>query len=113
MINFDDFAKVDLRLGKIIDAARVDGSPKLLRLKVDFGDPLVGSGLGQRQILAGIGKAYEPGDLLGKNAAFVFNLEPRILMGEESQGMIIAVSDDNSLSILSPDKDIKPGSKIS
>lgn len=113
MINFEEFAKVDLRLGKIIEASRVEGSPKLLKLKVDFGDPLVGTGLGQRQILAGIGKVYEPSDLLGKNAAFVFNLEPKVLMGEESQGMILAVSDDTSLSILSPDKEIKSGSKIS
>ncbi len=113
MINFDEFAKVDLRIGKIIEATRVEGSPKLLKLKVDFGDPLIGSGIGQRQILAGIGKVYEPSNILGKNAAFVFNLEPRLIMGEESQGMILAVSDDNNLSILSPDKDIKPGSKIS
>lgn len=113
MINFEEFAKVDLRVGKIIEASRVEGSPKLLKLKVNFGDPVAGEGLGQRQILAGIGKFYEPESLLGKNAAFVFNLEPRMLMGEESQGMILAASDEKGLSILSPDKEINPGSKIS
>ena len=109
MINFDEFAKVEIRLGKILSAERVEGSPKLLKLHVDFG----GDGLGQRQILAGIGKFYEPELLLGKNAAFVFNLEPRIIMGQESQGMILAVSDENNLSIITTDKEIKPGSKVS
>src|SRR3989338_5709302 len=113
MVNFEDFAKVDLRVGKIIEAIRVEGSPKLLKLKVSFGDAMAGTGLGQKQILAGIGKVYEPESLIGKNAAFVFNLEPRVLMGEESQGMILAVSDENNLSILSPDKDIASGSRIS
>ena len=105
-IAFDDFAKVDLRVGKILEAARIEGSPKLLKLKVDFGAEF-------RQILAGIGKVYEPESLIGKTAAFVFNLAPRMIMETESQGMILAVSDENSLSILSPDKDIKSGSKIS
>lgn len=106
IIAYDDFAKADLRLGKILEASRVEGSPKLLKLKVDFGTE-------QRQVLAGIGKKYEPEVLIGKSATFVVNLEPRMMMGLESQGMILAVSDDENLSILSPDKDIKPGSKVS
>ena len=113
MITFEDFAKVDLRVGKIIEATRVEGSPKLLKLKVDFGDLITDTGLGQKQILAGIGKEYEPESLVDRNAVFVFNLEHRVLMGEESQGMILAVSDENGLSILSPDKKIRSGSKVS
>ncbi len=106
VINFEDFAKVDLRLGKILEASRVEGSEKLLKLKVDFGSE-------DRQILAGIGKVYAPEFLIGRSASFVFNLAPRKMMGLESQGMILAVSDENGLSILSPDKEIKPGSKLS
>ena len=87
-------------------------SPKLLKLQVDFGDPGK-SGIEKRQILAGIGKKYEPEALVGKLASFIVNLEPRMLMGLESQGMILAVSDENNLSVLSTDKDIVPGSKIS
>lgn len=105
-ISFDDFAKVDLRVGKILEAGRVEGSPKLLKLKVDFSSE-------ERQILAGIGKVYEPESLIGKSAVFVFNLAPRKIMNLESQGMILAVSDEKGLSVLSPDKDIKPGSKAS
>ena len=112
MISYDDFAKLDLRLGKILEVARVEGSPKLLRLKVDLGSTDAG-GVGTRQILAGIGKKYEPENLVGKTAIFIVNLEPRVLMGLESQGMILAVSDEANISILSPDKDIKPGSKVS
>ena len=107
MINYEEFSRIDLRAGKILEAMRAEGSPKLLKLKVDLGE------LGHRQILAGIGKKYEPETLIGKTAAFVANLEPRVLMGEESQGMILAVSDENNLSILSPDKDIASGSRIS
>lgn len=106
VISFDDFAKVDLRVGKITEASRVEKSDKLLKLKVIFGSST-------RQILAGIGKAYEPESLVGKTATFVFNLAPRTMMGLESQGMILAVSDANGLSILSPDKDITPGTKAS
>lgn len=106
VIAFDDFAKVDLRIGQIIEAGRVEKSEKLLKLKVDFGSE-------KRQVLAGIGKAYAPDALIGKTATFVFNLAPRMMMGLESQGMILAVSDANGLSILSPDKDIAPGTRAS
>lgn len=112
MVSYDEFAKLDLRVGKILECSRVEGSPKLLKLKVDFGPDGDGA-VGERQILAGIGKKYEPEALVGKLATFIVNLEPRMLMGLESNGMIFAVSDDSGLSILSPDKDIKPGSKIS
>lgn len=105
-VSFDDFLKVDMRVGKIIEASRVEGSDKLLKLKVNFGSE-------DRQILAGIGKAYEPERLIGRTASFVFNLPPRKMMGLESQGMILAVSDENGLSILSPDKEMKAGSKLS
>ena len=110
MINFDDFKKIDLRVGKIMDAVRVEGSPKLLKLRVSFGIPP--DGLGERQIIAGIGKSYEPASLIARSAVFIVNLEPRLIMGLESQGMILAASGDSGPSFLAPDKDILPGTQI-
>jgi len=84
VISFDDFLKVDIRVGLIKSAERVPKSDKLLKLQVDFGV------LGQRQILAGIGKRYNPETIVGQRAAFVVNLAPRKMMGLESNGMILA-----------------------
>jgi tRNA-binding protein len=106
MINIEDFQKADLRAGKIIDAERVEGSEKLLKLQIDLGEE-------ERQILAGIGKFYNPEDLKDKTVIVVANLEPRMMMGLESQGMVLAVKDDNNLSVLVPEREIAPGSKIS
>jgi len=106
IINFEEFEKVDLRAGKVIEVERVEGSDKLLKLQIDLGEE-------KRQILAGIGKAYTPEDLINKVLIVIINLEPRMLMGLESQGMVLAVKDINNLSILVPDKEIIPGSKIS
>lgn len=106
VINFEEFEKIDLRAGKIIEAERVDGSDKLLRLQMDIGEE-------KRQILAGIGKTYVPEELINKTVIVIINLEPRMLMGLESQGMVLAVKDNNNLSVLVPEKEILPGSKIS
>lgn len=105
MINFDEFKKVELRIAKIIAAGRVEGSEKLLKLQVDLGNE-------QRQIIAGIGKAYEPEMLLGKEIAIVANLEPRQLMGLESQGMILCAADENGPVLLCPEKEVPPGAGI-
>ena len=103
-IEFDDFAKVDLRVAVIKEAEKVEKSKKLLRLIVDAGE-------GEpRQILAGISEHYAPEDLIGRRVVIVANLKPRKLMGLESQGMVLAASDDNGLSILGVDKDVEPGS---
>lgn len=83
-ITYDDFAKLDLRVGTIITCEEKEGSNKLLRLTVDFGEE------GTRNILSGIKQWYKPSDLEGKQFVFVFNLAPRKMMGEESQGMILA-----------------------
>lgn len=112
MINFDDFKKVDLRVAKIISAERVEGSEKLLKLQVDLGSEESG-GLGERQILAGIGKVYSPEDLEGMLIAVVANLEPRKIMGMESEGMVIASGNTEMLSLLFLDKEIEPGTRIS
>lgn len=89
LINYDDFAKLDLRVGTVIDCVEKEGSEKLLRLTVDFGEE------GQRNILSGIKQWYKPADLKDKQFVFVINLEPRKLMGEESQGMILAADGKN------------------
>ncbi|MCB9707290.1 MAG: hypothetical protein H6714_00680 [Myxococcales bacterium] len=83
-----DFTKVELRIAKITAAERVAKSDKLLRLTVDLGEPE------PRKILAGIGKSYEPERLIGKQVAVVANLPPRTMMGLQSQGMVLAASDE-------------------
>ncbi len=104
-ISIEDFSKIQLRVGKVIEAERVKGSNKLLRLIVDTGDR-------RRQIIAGIGKAYSPEELLGKNIVVVTNLKPARLMGLLSEGMLLAASDEEALSILTVEREIAPGAKI-
>lgn len=106
MISFEEFKKVDLRVVKILEATRVDGSDKLIKLLVDLGEE-------KRQIIAGIGKAYEPASLIGKEVLIVANLEPRMLMGLESQGMILAAHDENGPVLIFPEREVSPGNKIS
>jgi methionyl-tRNA synthetase len=105
MITIEDFAKIELKVGKVLKAKRVEGSDKLLVMKVDIGE--------ERQLVAGIGKAYTPEELTGKRIVVVTNLKPVELMGVESQGMLLAVSDDEGgLSIITTDREIKEGSKV-
>ncbi len=105
MITIEDFAKVELKIGKVIEAKRVEGSNKLVVMKVDTGE--------ERQIVAGIGKAYTPEELTGKRILVVTNLQPARLMGIESQGMLLAASDnEGKLSIITTDREIKEGSKV-
>ncbi len=105
-IAFDDFQKVDLRLGLVVAAEEVKKSKRLLKLQIDEGDGKT------RQILAGIKEHYSADDLIGKRVVFVANLAPRKMMGLLSEGMVLAASDDNGLSVLSVDKDITPGVKV-
>ena len=105
MISVDDFKKVELKVAKVISAERVEGSEELLKLEVDLGGE-------KRQIIAGIGKAYSPEDLTGKQIIIVANLEPRSLMGLESQGMVLAANAESGPVLLIPDKDVIPGTEI-
>jgi len=112
-INIDDFLKIELKTAKILNAERVPDSEKLIRLELQAGD--VGEdGLARgRQIIAGIGKAYAPEDLIGKTIAIVANLEPRDLMGLRSEGMLLAATGAEGLpKILSPETEVEPGSRI-
>jgi methionyl-tRNA synthetase len=125
MINYDDFSKVELRIAKVLEASRVEGSEKLLKLILDAGDKDEAGALVKRQVIAGIGKFYVPEDLVGKQITIVANLEPRKFTikhkaadGQpeqvilESNGMILAASDEAGIALLMPDKEIKPGSSI-
>jgi methionyl-tRNA synthetase len=103
---FDEFMKLDLRVGEVKVAERVPKSEKLLRLEVDLGP------LGVRQILAGIAKHYVPEELVGKRIAVLANLPPRKMMGLESQGMVLAAGDGEVLSVLNPQRDVPLGSTI-
>lgn len=105
-ITYDEFAKMDLRIGKIIDCTEKEGSEKLLRLTVDFGED------GTRTILSGIKKYYKPEDLKDKEFLFILNLEPRKLMEEESQGMLLATEGKKPI-LLKPKSKAAPGSKLS
>jgi methionine--tRNA ligase beta chain len=104
-MTIDEFQKMDLRIGKVLAAERIEGSEKLLKLSVDAGEP--------RQILSGIARSYAPEDLVGRKVVIIANLEPRMMMGMESQGMILAAHGENGEPILLvPLQDAPPGAKI-
>jgi len=105
MIDINDFGKVDLRVAEITAAEKVEGADKLLKIQVTLGDE-------SRQIVAGIAQHYEPKDLIGRRIVVVANLKPAKLRGIESQGMLLAASDEDTISILTPLKDVKIGSKV-
>jgi methionyl-tRNA synthetase len=110
-IQYDDFAKLDLRVGKVTEASEHPNADKLLVLKVDLGDQ-------ERQIIAGIKQFYDPQDLVGKSIVIVANLAPRKMRGLESQGMLLAASETGEdelrkVVVLSPDQEVAPGSSVS
>jgi methionine--tRNA ligase beta chain len=105
MITFDDFKRLDIRIGKIIFSEKVTGTDKLLKLEVDFGSE-------KRQIVAGIAESYEAALLIGKEIPVLMNLEPRSIRGIESQGMILAIDVDGKPVLMRPDKEVPPGSII-
>ncbi|WP_321319805.1 methionine--tRNA ligase [Labilibaculum sp.] len=105
-INFDDFMKLDVRVGTITAAEKVAKTKKLLKLTVD-------TGIDQRTVVSGIAEHYKPEEIIGKQVSILMNLEPKQLKGIESQGMILMAEDaDGKLSFVSPDQAIKPGSEI-
>jgi len=104
--SYEDFSKLELRVGLVTSAEEIEKSEKLLRLTVDFGDE-------ERQVIAGIKKSYSPDDLTGRKFIFITNLQKRKIMGLESQAMLLAAEDeDGNIVALQPEKDIAPGSKI-
>lgn len=105
-IGYDDFAKVVLKVGRVVQAERIPKSDKLLKLLVDLGEEK------PRQIVAGIAKHYSPEALVGRLVTIVANLKPAKLMGILSQGMILAASDENGLRLVQPDAEIVPGARV-
>ena len=105
-IQFDDFLKLDIRVGTVLECSKVPKADKLLQFKID-------DGLGGRTIVSGIAKHYQPEELIGKQVCFIANLPPRKLKGIESQGMILSAEDlDGSLRLISPSVEVSPGSKV-
>ena len=108
LVSYSDFVKVELRVGQILVADRIEKSEKLMRLQVDLGDVI-----GKRQIVAGIAKHYTAEELVGRKIAVVANLKPAKLMGEVSHGMLLAASDDaGNLELVSVGTTLPPGSVI-
>ena len=105
-VSFEEFQKLDMRVGKVLEANQIPGSRNLIRMIVDFGTE-------KRQAVAGLLQWYKPEDLVGKKYAFILNLQRRKFMGVESQCMILAAEEDETnIVCLQPEKDIVEGSKI-
>ncbi len=105
MITFDDFKKLDMRIGTVLSAERVEGTDKLIKLMVDLGTET-------RQLVAGMGHLLEPEAFVGKQVPVLVNLEPRKIRGVESQGMILAADDNGRPVLLLPVENVPPGSII-
>ncbi len=105
-ISFEEFKKIDLRIGKVVDVEEIPNSKNLLKLQVGFGQE-------KRQAIAGLRQYYKPEELKDKKFVFVLNLKPRKLMGGESNCMILAAKDEKSnISLIQPEKDIEQGGLI-
>jgi len=106
VISFEDFQKLDIRIGKVLSVEKIPDADKLLKFIFDIGGE-------QRQILAGIAEFYpDPSILVGKEIPLLLNIEPRTFRGQISDGMIIAADLDGKPVMLFPEKEIPPGSKI-
>jgi methionyl-tRNA synthetase len=105
-VSFDDFKKLDLRIAKIMDVKEHPNADKLYVIQIEVGGEM-------KQIVAGIRHEYDAGALIGRKIVVVNNLEPVVIRGEESNGMLLAARDGDSPVILVPEKDVPPGSAIS
>ncbi len=106
-ISFSDFAKIELKVGRVVQAERVEGSDKLIKMEVDFGNE------DKRIVVAGIANKYSPEELLWKEFVFVTNLERKKIFGIESQAMILAAEDkEGNLALVTLDKEIEEGAKV-
>ena len=107
MATIDDLFKLDIRIGTFKTVEPVEGSEKLYKEIVDFGEEI-----GERQILSGIAKFFTPEELVGRQALFIVNLEPRQMMGLESQGMLLATDTEERPFLLIPEEHVPNGTKI-
>jgi len=104
-ITFEEFKKIEIRIGKILSCEKVENADKLLKLQVDFGDF-------QRQIVSGIAESFSVEGLVGKKLPFIVNLEYRKFKGEESQGMLMAIDADEKTVLLEPAVNVKEGTLV-
>ena len=108
MINIDDFDKVELRVGRIVNVEDIEGARRpIYKLSIDFG-----AELGIRTVAAGIKNIYLKEELLNKRVVCVVNLEPKRVAGIESQGMILAAGEGENVAIISPERDVAEGSRV-
>ena len=105
-IPYSDFTKLDIRIGTVIAAELVPETAKLIKCTIDFGE------LGERTIVSGIAEWKKPEELVGKQFPYIVNLAPRTLRGVESQGMLLAASDENGVALLNPERKLLPGAKL-
>ncbi len=106
VIDIAEFGKVDMRVAEVIKAERVEGASKLLTLQIDLGDE-------KRQIVAGVAEFYTPEEITGMKIVVVVNLKPAVIRGIESNGMLLAATKGKKLALLTPDKDLPPGARVS
>ena len=105
-ISYDDFAKLDIRIGTVVAAELVPETDKLIKCTIDFGD------MGQRTIVTGIAQWKKPEELVGRQLPYIVNLAPRTLRGIESQGMLLAASDENGVALINPERTVLAGTKL-
>jgi methionyl-tRNA synthetase len=104
-ITYDDFAKLDIRIGLVVAAELVPETDKLIKCTVDFGE------LGLRTIVSGVAEWKKPEDLIERQLPYIVNLAPRVIRGVESQGMLLALSDTEGLSLLIPERSVEKGTR--
>jgi methionine--tRNA ligase beta chain len=104
-INFEEFKKIEIRMGKVLEAEKVVDADKLLKMQVDFGEF-------KRQIVSGIAESFSAEEMVGKTLPFIVNLEYRTIRGEESQGMLMASGVDGKVILLEPSGEIPLGAEV-
>ncbi|HWP61066.1 MAG TPA: hypothetical protein VN495_00475 [Candidatus Paceibacterota bacterium] len=105
-ISYDDFAKLEIRIGTVLAAELVPETDKLIKCTIDFGE------FGTRIIVSGIAQWKQPEELVGKQLPYIVNLAPRMLRGVESQGMLLAASDEEGVALLQPERSVPSGTKL-
>jgi len=106
-ISYEDFAKLDIRIGTVVAAELVPETDKLIKCTVDFGEEV-----GQRTIVSGIAQWKKPEELVGRQFPYIVNLAPRMLRGVESQGMLLAASDGGGVALLAPERTLPTGTRL-
>lgn len=110
-ISYDDFAKLEVRVGTVIAAEMIPDADKLIKCTVDFGNPATG-GAGVRTIVSGIAEWKKPEELVGRQFPYIVNLAPRVLRGVESAGMLLAASDAHGVALIVPERELPPGTML-